>query len=239
MQLMELVGCTQWGLEATAGCFDRLIFKGYCHESLVKLLLLFDRFQDNQDTKFAEPVANQNWIRHGYLQSHAVDDKSWFIHGRFILTHLNRWRQNFHCTRVRVHARTLKSVKAAKPQSRKAAKLQSRHGTRKPQSRKAAKPQSRKAAKPQSRHGTRKPQSRKALEGDGLAYGKRSATKGWLCLEGDGLAYCETIRSELRRTMADVMATPKRLKSSIRLNEWQFSFLFGWKILSTTSPPVW
>ena len=77
------------------------------------------------------------------------------------------------------------------------------------------------------------------LEGDGLAYGKRSATKGWLCLEGDGLAYCETIRSELRRTMADVMATPKRLKSSIRLNEWQFSFLFVWKILSTTSPPVW
>ena len=65
------------------------------------------------------------------------------------------------------------------------------------------------------------------LEGDGLAYGKRSATKGWLCLEGDGLAYCETIRSEFRRTMADVMATPKRLKRSIRLNEWQFSFLFG------------
>ena len=65
------------------------------------------------------------------------------------------------------------------------------------------------------------------LEGDGLAYGKRSATKGWLCLEGDGLAYCETIRSEFRRVMADVMATPKRLKSSIRLNEWQCSFLFG------------
>ena len=65
------------------------------------------------------------------------------------------------------------------------------------------------------------------LEGDGLAYGKRSATKGWLCLEGDGLAYYETIRSEFRRAMADVMATPKRLKSSIRLNEWQFSFLFG------------
>ena len=242
---------------------------------------------------------------------------------------------NIHCTRVRVHARTLKSVKAAKPQSR--------HGTLKPQSRKAAKPpwnaqaakpQSRKAAKPQSRqaaepqalrlmrrflrssplrchrHGSLKPQSRKAakpqsrkaassetqapspvfiaavlperqeasksrkaprrrsttkrqsgkasrsvkkrqeasmlqeaaqcrsvkdpptkgwlcLEGDGLAYGKRSATKGWLCLEGDGLAYCETIRSEFRRAMADVMATPKRLKSSIRLNEWQFSFLFG------------
>ena len=263
-----------------------------------------------------------------------------------------------HCTRVRVHARTLKSVKAAKPQSRKAAmerssrkaaKPQSRHGTRKPQSRKAAKPpsrhgtrkpQSRKAAKPQSRQAAKppsrraassathaplpafiaatlpppwiaeaaKPQSRKAakpqalrrrrrllcssplccqsvkkrqraakrqgvkaprsvkaaklqeasrsvkkrqeasmlqeaaqrrsvkdpptkgwlcLEGDGLAYGKRSATKGWLCLEGDGLAYCETIRSEFRRAMADVMATPKRLKSSIRLNEWQFSFLFG------------
>ena len=65
------------------------------------------------------------------------------------------------------------------------------------------------------------------LDEDGLAYGKRSATKGWLCLEGDGLAYCETIRSEFRRTMADVMATPKRLKRSIRLNEWQFSFLFG------------
>ena len=74
-----------------------------------------------------------------------------------------------HCTRVRVHARTLKSVKAAKPPwnaqaakpqsrkaameraSRKAAKPQSCHGTRKPQSRKAAKPQSRQAAKPPSR----------------------------------------------------------------------------------------
>ena len=96
----------------------------------------------------------------------------------------------FHCTRVRVHARTLKSVKAAKPQSRhgtlkpqsrKAAKPQSRHGTlkpqsckaakppwnaqnAKPQSRKAARPQSRKAAKPQSCHGTLKPQSRKAAK---------------------------------------------------------------------------
>ena len=40
-----------------AGCFDRLFILGYCHESLVKLLLLFDSFQD---TQFAEPVANQN-----------------------------------------------------------------------------------------------------------------------------------------------------------------------------------
>ena len=79
-----------------------------------------------------------------------------------------RCERNLHCTRVRVHARTLKSVKAAKPPwnaqaakpqsrkaameraSRKAAKPQSCHGTRKPQSRKAAKPQSRKAAEPQA-----------------------------------------------------------------------------------------
>ena len=189
------------------------------------------------------------------------------------------WLRNDHFTRVRVHARTLKSVKAAKPQSRHGTlKPQSRHGTRKPQSRKAAMERaSRKAAEPQAlrlmrrllrssplrchRHGSLKPQSRKlwdagavscvhrrcvarasrsvkepqsakaskrheaskrqsfkkrqsvkkrqkasklqkaaqrrsvkepptkgwlCLEGDGLAYGKRSATKGWLCLEGDG-----------------------------------------------------
>ena len=55
------------------------------------------------------------------------------------------------------------------------------------------------------------------------------------------MAYCETIRSEFRRRMTDVMAmaTPKRLKRSIRLNEWQISFLFGWRILSTMSPLVW
>ena len=41
-----------------------------------------------------------------------------------------KFRMAFTCTRVRVHACTLKSVKAAKPQSR--------HGTLKPQSRKAA-----------------------------------------------------------------------------------------------------
>ena len=58
-----------------------------------------------------------------------------------------------HCTRVRVHARTLKSVKAAKPPwNAQAAKPQSRHGTLKPQSRKAAKlPWNAQAAKPQSR----------------------------------------------------------------------------------------
>ena len=242
------------------------------------------------------------------------------------------WLRNDHFTRVRVHARTLKSVKpqsrhgTLKPQSRhgtrKPQSPQSCHGTRKPQSRRAASsathapppafiaaalppPWIAEAAKPQSRklwdagavscvhrrcvarasRSVKEPQSAKAskhheaskrqsfkkrqsvkkrqkasklqkaaqrrsvkepptkgwlcLEGDGLAYGKRSATKGWLCLEGDGLAYCETIRSELRRTMADVMAIAKRLKRSIRLNEWQFSFLFGWKILSTMSPPVW
>ena len=56
------------------------------------------------------------------------------------------------CTRVRIHARTLKSVKAAKPPwNAQAAKPQSRHGTRKPQSRKVAKlPWNAQAAKPQS-----------------------------------------------------------------------------------------
>ena len=71
-----------------------------------------------------------------------------------------------HCTRVRVHARTLKSVKAAKPPwNAQAAKPQSRHGTRKPQSRKAA--------KSQSCHGTRKPQSRKASEPQALRLMRR------------------------------------------------------------------
>ena len=69
---------------------------------------------------------------------------------------------------VRVHARTLKSVKAAKPpcnaqaakpQSRKAAKPPWNAQAAKPQSRKAAKlPWNAQAAKPQSR----KPQSRRA-----------------------------------------------------------------------------
>ena len=89
-----------------------------------------------------------------------------------------------HCTRVRVHARTLKSVKAAKPPwNAQAAKPQSRHGTRKPQSRKAAMERaSRKAAEPQAlrlmrrllrssplrchRHGSLKPQSRKAASSE-------------------------------------------------------------------------
>ena len=143
------------------------------------------------------------------------------------------------------------NAQAAKPQSRhgtrkpqsrklwsvkKRQRAAKRQGVEAPRSVKAAKlqeaPKRQEASKLQEaaqRRSVKEPPTKGwlCLEGDGLAYGKRSATKRCLCLEGDGLAYCETIRSELRRTMADVMATPKRLKRSIRLNEWQFSFLFG------------
>ena len=134
------------------------------------------------------------------------------------------------------------NAQAAKPQSRKLWSVKKRQraakrqGVEAPRSVKAAKlqeaPKRQEASKLQEaaqRRSVKEPPTKGwlCLEGDGLAYGKRSATKRCLCLEGDGLAYCETIRSEFRRTMADVMATPKRLKRSIRLNEWQFSFLFG------------
>ena len=123
------------------------------------------------------------------------------------------------CQRVKKRQRAAKRQGVEAPRSVKAAKLQEA-----PKRQEASKLQE--AAQ---RRSVKEPPTKGwlCLEGDGLAYGKRSATKGWLCLEGDGLAYCETIRSEFRRTMADVMATPKRLKRSIRLNEWQFSFLFG------------
>ena len=123
------------------------------------------------------------------------------------------------CQSVKKRQRAAKRQGVEAPRSVKAAKLQEA-----PKRQEASKLQE--AAQ---RRSVKEPPTKGwlCLEGDGLAYGKRSATKGWLCLEGDGLAYCETIRSEFRRTMADVMATPKRLKRSIRLNEWQFSFLFG------------
>ena len=59
MQLMELVVCTQTvrtGSDSWLGALIDSSFWGIV-KSLVKLLLLFDSFQD---TKFAEPVANQN-----------------------------------------------------------------------------------------------------------------------------------------------------------------------------------
>ena len=123
------------------------------------------------------------------------------------------------CQSVKKRQRAAKRQGVEAPRSVKAAKLQEA-----PKRQEASKLQE--AAQ---RRSVKEPPTKGwlCLEGDGLAYGKRSATKGWLCLEGDGLAYCETIRSEFRRTMADVMATPKRLKRSIRLNEWQFSSLFG------------
>ena len=148
-----------------------------------------------------------------------------------------------------------RSRKAAKPQAlsrllcssplccqsvKKRQRAAKRQGVEAPRSVKAAKlqeaPKRQEASKLQEaaqRRSIKEPPTKGwlCLEGTGLrterGHGKRSATKGWLSLEGDGLAYCETIRSEFRRTMADVMATPKRLKRSIRLNEWQFSFLFG------------
>ena len=124
------------------------------------------------------------------------------------------------CQSVKKRQRAAKRQGVEAPRSVKAAKLQEAPNKRQEASKLQEAAQRRSVKEPPTKGWL-------CLEGDGLAYGKRSATKGWLCLEGDGLAYCETIRSELRRTMADVMATPKRLKRSIRLNEWQFSFLFG------------
>ena len=75
------------------------------------------------------------------------------------------WNSIFHCTRVRVHARTLKSVKAAKPPwNAQAAKPQSRKAAMEHASRKAAKPQSRKAAMERASRKAAKSQSRKAAE---------------------------------------------------------------------------
>ena len=171
------------------------------------------------------------------------------VHRRCVATAMDRWsRKAAKPQALRRRRRLLCSSPLCCQSVKKRQRAAKRQGVEAPRSVKAAKlqeaPKRQEASKLQEaaqRRSVKEPPTKGwlCLEGDGLAYGKRSATKGWLCLEGDGLAYCETIRSEFRRTMADVMATPKRLKRSIRLNEWQFSFLFGWKILSTMSPPVW
>ena len=171
------------------------------------------------------------------------------VHRRCVATAMDRWsRKAAKPQALRRRRRLLCSSPLCCQSVKKRQRAAKRQGIEAPRSVKAAKlqeaPKRQEASKLQEaaqRRSVKEPPTKGwlCLEGDGLAYGKRSATKGWLCLEGDGLAYCETIRSEFRRTMADVMATPKRLKRSIRLNEWQFSSLFGWKILSTMSPPVW
>ena len=176
------------------------------------------------------------------------------VHRRCVATAMDRWSRK---------AAKPQSRKAAKPQAlrrrlrllcssplccqsvKKRQRAAKRQGVEAPRSVKAAKLQEASRSVNASRSGTAPKRQRSANERLAVLRRGRACLRKEVCnqrlavFRRDGLAYCETIRSEFRRAMADVMATPKRLKSSIRLNEWQFSFLFGWKILSTMYPPVW